>query len=75
MLMKRVSFIFFMLTLFSATKADEIVSPVEAAQRYLNSDLVLVGKVISIEVKIVEDSVTQGDDGWQYHQPTLFDNY
>ena len=65
----------FILTLYSISEAVEIVSPFDAAQRYLNADLVLVGKVISIEVKIIEDSVTQNEDGWQYHHRKLLDIY
>ena len=45
----------FILALYSISEAVEIVSPLDAAQRYLNADLVLVGKVISIEVKIIEE--------------------
>ena len=67
--------IYFTLILISALEAVEIVSPLDAAQRYLNADLVLVGKVLSIEVKIIKDSVTQNGDGWQYEHRKLLDIY
>lgn len=63
------------LALYCISEAGEIVSPFDAAQRYLNADLVLVGKVISIEVNIIEDSVTQNNDGWQYYHRKLLDIY
>ncbi len=63
------------LALYYISEAGEIVSPLDAAQRYLNADLVLVGKVISIEVKIIKDSVTHNEDGWQYYHRELVDIY
>ena len=56
-------------------KAAEIISPHEIANRYLNADLVIMGKVISIKTEIIKEKETILKDGWINVEKTLIDIY
>ncbi len=74
--MKKSCFIILLIILLSQIlKGVEIISQQEIARRYLNADLVIIGKVISIKTETIDEKKSIKKDGWAHIDRTLIDIY
>ena len=75
--MKIINYLFylFIFSFINSLIADEIVTPIETAQRYLNADLVIIGTVLSIDTHIVNEIVTIESESLKTKNRSLIDFY
>jgi len=77
MLFAKINIFYFLLcftTVFSMIQV-EIISPIEAANRYINADLIIIGSIFSIQSDIIDRDEKLSSDSLKFIASTIQDIY